>query len=567
MSEKRINLLMASSTETTTAVKQALGNHHTAIVVHRVDNKQDLHQALESPDWHLVFSDLELSDFSALELASLLGEKKIDVPLVLIMETGAEEIAVRCLESGVSQFIRCNDPYLRNLPVLIDAFLRCAEEETNRRLIEKKLIESEERYINVFDNTSDLIQCISPDGYFVYTNNVWRKTMGYTEQEVQSLSFLDVLHPESMACCQDRFARLLNGETLVKIDFKFLTKSGETVHLAGDCGSIIKDGKSISTRGIFKNITETVKAEEALKASEARYQALYENAPDICTTISATGEILSINRNGASMLGYDVNELIGESAAMLVHPEDQRTVFAYVEQQFSNPITGNGIEYRKIRKDGSILWVHQRVSLEPEAAEPRLLVVCRDVTEKRKLEERLAHQAAHDTLTNLINRREFEQRLQRLLSVVSDPAESNVLCYLDLDQFKIINDTCGHIAGDELLRQIAALLEGQMRSRDTLARLGGDEFAVLMEHCPLDKAMLLAENIRETIENFTFHWRSHSFSLGVSIGIVPIQSGNSITDTLNSADSACYTAKKQGRNRIRVYSTDDYDVAGHVGDM
>jgi diguanylate cyclase (GGDEF)-like protein len=211
--------------------------------------------------------------------------------------------------------------------------------------------------------------------------------------------------------------------------------------------------------------------------------------------------------------------------------------------------------------------VHQRVSLEPEAAEPRLLVVCRDVTEKRKLEERLAHQAAHDTLTNLINRREFEQRLQRLLSVVSDPAESNVLCYLDLDQFKIINDTCGHIAGDELLRQIAALLEGQMRSRDTLARLGGDEFAVLMEHCPLDKAMLLAENIRETIENFTFHWRSHSFSLGVSIGIVPIQSGNSITDTLNSADSACYTAKKQGRNCIRVYSTDDYDVAGHVGDM
>jgi DNA-binding NtrC family response regulator len=148
MSEKRINLLMASSTETTTAVKQALGNHHTAIVVHRVDNKQDLHQALESPDWHLVFSDLELSDFSALELASLLGEKKIDVPLVLIMETGAEEIAVRCLESGVSQFIRCNDPYLRNLPVLIDAFLRCAEEETNRRLIEKKLIESEERYIS-----------------------------------------------------------------------------------------------------------------------------------------------------------------------------------------------------------------------------------------------------------------------------------------------------------------------------------------------------------------------------------------------------------------------------------
>ena len=131
--------------------------------------------------------------------------------------------------------------------------------------------------------------------------------------------------------------------------------------------------------------------------------------------------------------------------------------------------------------------------------------------------------------------------------------ENHVLCYLDLDQFKIINDTCGHIAGDDLLRQIAALLEGQMRARDTLARLGGDEFAVLMEHCLIDKAMLLAEKIREAISSFQFHWRSQRFSLGVSIGIVPIRQGYTIADMLNMADSACYAAKKDGGNLIHVY--------------
>lgn len=553
MSEKIINLLLASSAETNTAIKHALKNHSANIAVHHIETKQNLHQALDSHAWHLVLSDLALPDFSALELTTLLREKKIDVPVILIKKTGEEEIAIRCLESGTCQLIECNDQYLQHLPMLVDTTIRRAEEEQARRLIEKKLIESEERYLDIFDNTRDLVQCIGPDGFFLYTNNAWRKTMGYTEQEVQSLSFLDVLHPDSMVCCQDRFSRLLNGEVLTQIDFKFLTKSGDTVHLAGDCGSIIREGVAVSTRGIFKDITETIKAEEALRLSEARYQALYENAPDIYTTISPACELLSINHTGASMLGYEVNELIGESAAKVIHPEDQRAVFDYVEKQFSLTAPDGGIEYRVIRKDGSIFWVHQRVSLEPGVEEPRLFVVCRDVTERRILENQLAHQASHDTLTNLINRREFERRLQRILLSVSDSTDNHVLCYLDLDQFKIINDTCGHIAGDELLRQVAALLEGQMRSRDTLARLGGDEFAVLMEHCSIDKAVCFAEKIRETIENFRFHWRLQRFSLGVSVGIVPIQHDYAIADMLNMADSACYAAKKEGGNLIHVY--------------
>ncbi len=554
MSDNIVSLLLAGSAPTAASINAALKNHGADFRVHRIDTKQDLYRALETQNWHLVFSDLALDDFSALDLTKLLRDRDLAIPVILIGGTGTEEIAVRCLESGIYPLITCSDLYLQRLPTLIDAFLRHAEQEQARRLVQKKYVESEERYLDIFDNTSDLIQSIAPDGSFLYTNRSWRETMGYTEQEVRSLNLADVLHPESMLCCMDRFARLLGGETLTRIDFKFLTKSGATVHLAGDCGSIIRDGVSISTRGIFKNITETLKTEEALRKSKARYQALYDNAPDIYTTISQTGEILSINQTGARMLGYEVHELIGESAAKVIHPDDRRAAFEYIARQFSSPSAENSIEYRKIRKDGSAFWVHQRVSLEPDSDEPKMFAICRDVTEMRNLQEQLTHQASHDVLTNLINRREFERRLQGILAGACDLADGNVLCYLDLDQFKIINDTCGHVAGDELLRQIAVLLEGQMRPGDTLARLGGDEFVVLIERCAIAEAVSVAEKIRDTVGNFQFRWRSHCFSLGVSIGVVPIRGGSTVEDMLSIADSACYAAKKDGGGLIRIHA-------------
>ncbi|WP_165904766.1 PAS domain S-box protein [Sulfurisoma sediminicola] len=549
---QKVKVLMACSDASGAAIERALHAHVAGLAFHRVHRRKELDRALAKEEWHLAFCDLELADFTALDLVTRISDEGIDIPVVVVNGTGAKEIAIRCLMFGICQFIDNDAQYLEGLPLMVDVLLRRAGQERERRLMEKRLRESEELYVDIFDNTSDLIQCLGPDGRFLYTNRTWREVMGYSELELQSLTLLDVLHPDSTLCCQDRFRRLLQGENLSCITFKFLTKSGETIYLVGDCGSLIKDGGAISTRGIFKNVTDTVKAQEALRITEARYQALYENAPDIYTTLSPTGEILTVNRTGARLLGYDPGELIGESAAKIIHPEDQQRVFACLERQFQQPCPGEDIEYRKIRKDGSIFWVHQRATLEPGGGGPRMLVVCRDVTDRHDLEIQLAHQASHDALTNLINRREFERRLQRLLSAESDPADRHALCFLDLDQFKVINDTCGHIAGDELLRQIAALLQGQLRSRDTLARVGGDEFAVLMEHSTLNHAARLAEKLRATVGSFKFHWRSHRFSIGVSIGIVPVHAGQSMVDTLTRADMACYTAKKDGRNRIHT---------------
>ncbi len=567
MSARNVHLLVASSPETACTIKNSIEKCRSDVVMHRIDQEKDLRHALDSREWHLVISDLELPDFSATHLTALLRDKMPGVPVILIAGTGAEEIAVSCLESGADQIIGRDVLHMKLLPAMIDALLRRAAEINVRRQTEAELTESRERYHDIFDNTSDLIQCLAPDGSFLYTNSTWRQAMGYTEQEVRSLNLVDILHPESLSCCQERFSRVKRGEPLINIEFRFITKSGKTIHLSGDCGSITKNGETISTRGIFKDITETVKAKDALRTSEARYQALYENAPDLYTTISAAGEVLSINHIGANMLGYAASELIGESAAKVIHPEDQHAVFAYVEKQFRDFTPDSGIEYRKVRKDGTVLWVHQRVTLDPLTEVPRLLVVCRDITEKRKLAEQLVHQATHDSLTNLINRREFEHRLQRMLSSACDSLDHHVLCYLDLDQFKIINDTCGHNAGDELLRQIASLLEGQLRSRDTLARLGGDEFAVLMEHCHIEKARDLANKMRETIEGFRFHWRARRFSIGVSIGVVPIRKEYTIEDVLSLADSACYAAKEQGRNRIYICHEGDHTIAGQVDSM
>ena len=557
MAINRAQILMACSAESGAAIEQALAGADAGMDILRIDTARDLDTALANPDWQLVFCDLERPEFSAFAIVSRLAGHGVDIPVIVVTGTGAEDVAMRCLESGVCHFIRCTPACLASLPRLVGSLLRRAEKEQARVQMETALVESEERFVDLFDNTNDLIQCVAPDGSLTYTNRTWRRVMGYSEAEARTLNLLDLLHPDSLMCCQDRFSRLMNGESLNCIDFKFVSKSGETVHLSGDCGSIVKEGGVTSTRGIFRNITDTVQAREALKITEAQYQALYENAPDIYTSISPGGAILSINRTGATMLGYNVTELIGESAAKVIHPEDQRKVFDCVDRLFNDPQANADIEYRKIRKDGSVFWVHQRAGLETGVGTPRLLVVCRDITDKRNLEAKLAYQATHDALTNLLNRREFEQRLHQVLAREHDPSDRHVLCFLDLDQFKIINDTCGHIAGDELLRQVAALLTGLVRSRDTLARIGGDEFAVLMEHATLESACRFAEKIRTTVESFMFYWRAQRFSIGVSIGLVPIQAGRSVTDTLNLADMACYTAKKEGRNRVHASDSEN----------
>lgn len=191
-----------------------------------------------------------------------------------------------------------------------------------------------------------------------------------------------------------------------------------------------------------------------------------------------------------------------------------------------------------------------------------------DISERKQAQERLRYQASHDGLTGLINRYEFEQRVTRVLATVAKDKAKHAMCFLDLDQFKIINDTCGHSVGDELLRQVSRLLQKTIRNRDTIARLGGDEFGVLMEHCTVEQAKRVSRDILNAVTNFHFVWSGSAFRISVSIGLVEIaEDSEGFTELLKQADSACYLAKESGRNQVRFHLPDDIHLAERYGQM
>ncbi|MGH8577564.1 MAG: EAL domain-containing protein, partial [Gammaproteobacteria bacterium] len=195
-----------------------------------------------------------------------------------------------------------------------------------------------------------------------------------------------------------------------------------------------------------------------------------------------------------------------------------------------------------------------------------ILLAIEDVTGSKEA-EKLSYQATHDSLTGLVNRAELERRLERVLTG-GDTRDPHALLFLDLDQFKLVNDTCGHMAGDALLRQLPAVLERPLRKRDTLARLGGDEFGVLLEHCPEEHALRIAQDLVQAIQEFPFVWEDKRFTIGASIGLVAIPAGgDTLAEIMSAADRACYAAKDKGRNRVHVYAASDEELRQRQGEM
>jgi diguanylate cyclase (GGDEF)-like protein/PAS domain S-box-containing protein len=196
------------------------------------------------------------------------------------------------------------------------------------------------------------------------------------------------------------------------------------------------------------------------------------------------------------------------------------------------------------------------------------VMVIQDVSHTRKLTRQLSYQASHDMLTGLYNRLKFEEYLEEALLNVKEEKRTHSLCYLDLDQFKLVNDTCGHVAGDELLRQLPELFHKVLRSGDIVARLGGDEFGILLENCELSQATVIADKIRQEIKDFRFMWQEKVFTIGVSIGVVGIDENTTeMSKIMSAADLACYAAKDTGRNRVHVYERSDELVSEKHGEM
>ena len=234
--------------------------------------------------------------------------------------------------------------------------------------------------------------------------------------------------------------------------------------------------------------------------------------------------------------------------------EENKQIFS---QHFQSALTGRPARFECfIHPPGAAArWVEFSLSKVKLEAGEMFIGVARDVTERKLIMEEMEHHAIHDHMTGLFNRREFERHLEVLLKNAKTQRRQHALLYMDLDQFKVVNDTCGHIAGDILLSQLSSMLGERIRTSDTLARLGGDEFGLLLEDCPIERAQQIAEMHRQSIMNFSFIWLDKTFKIGVSIGLVPINAeSESAVEVMSAADTACYVAKNKGGNRIHLDS-------------
>src|SRR5438094_798054 len=301
------------------------------------------------------------------------------------------------------------------------------------------------------------------------------------------------------------------------------------------------------------------------RMQDKRLRQMLDAAPDAMVVVDQRGSIVAVNREAERLFGWTDAELRGGPSSRLIPERFQRVYDPLDESDGESRETApkrTPVRILARRRDGSEFPVAiHRSPLGPSKNALSLVTVhdltawrdFQDVTERRRAARKLSHEATHDALTGLVGRKEFEERLARVLAEAAAGVAEHVLCYLDLDRFKLVNDTCGHEAGDDLLRKISRLLGGRLRSRDTLARLGGDEFGVLLEYCSLTKAAEIAGKLERAIAEFSYVWGERSFSLGVSIGVGAITAASGRTaDVLRAADEACYAAKDAGGNRVHV---------------
>lgn len=320
----------------------------------------------------------------------------------------------------------------------------------------------------------------------------------------------------------------------------------------------------------FNELIATVETQnQALTRAKDRYLALYDDNPTMVFNLSLSGEILSANLTGAKHLELSVEVLQECTIFDFVHPNDVPLIHSLIADCLASPLRVHKQEMRQICQNGRIIWVRAAGRLiESEPRQGSLLLVCEDVTEAHTLSEKIAYQASHDALTGLANRSEFDRAIKEAVAMAHVDQSEHVFCYLDLDQFKIVNDTSGHSAGDELLRQVADLLRKHVRRHDFLARLGGDEFGILMYDCNVNDAVTACEKLCDAVGDLRFGWENRQFVIGVSIGISAINdaSGNAV-NLLKEADAACYAAKERGRNRVHVFRPDDAELALRYGEM
>ena len=417
-------------------------------------------------------------------------------------------------------------------------------------------------------------------------NEQWAQIIGFTLKELEPVTmdvWLDRAHPidllRSDQILEQHYAGALPA---YECQVRLRHRGGHWIWILsrGRVQTWTQDGRPEWMFGFDIDISHLKHQEEALRQSQAELSEQHEllrvtlqSIGDAVITTNADGEVIWLNPVAETMTGWSTQTasrlpldtvfhvVNGDTGARLQSP-----VSVCLEQ---TPACGSEDPTVLISRSGEEYGIeHSASPIRNDSGEVLgLVLVFHDVTEQRRVAGELSYRASHDALTGLVNRQEFESRMRGLLQSPRDDRSEHALLYLDLDQFKLVNDACGHGIGDQLLQQVAKLFSEAVRTRDTLARLGGDEFAILLEHCSMTHAERIAAQICERVGHFRFSHDGRSFRIGVSIGLVPVlPRWSSVAALMQAADVCCYSAKQAGRNRVQVWHDSDTGIRRHQGE-
>jgi diguanylate cyclase (GGDEF)-like protein/PAS domain S-box-containing protein len=409
----------------------------------------------------------------------------------------------------------------------------------------------------------------------LFANSRFLALLGLTAPDVVGRHLSDFVGPEYVELVGSNLRRRLDGEPAAeRYEVELVGAHGEVTRVELSSALIDSNGEAALLLTALEMLPE---ASTPPNGSVARPRAVatLDAMGESVITVDALGRIDYINTAAELLLGQRLDQVVGRSfpdVASLVDEADRHSLGDPVRMAL---IAGGRVSMGRRAvlvpaNGGPERSVELSVSpLKSETGEAMgLVLVLHDTSELRGLTRQMTYQASHDALTGLVNRREFERRLQEALDLAQTGDTAHALCYLDLDRFKVVNDTCGHTAGDNMLREVASIIKEAVRDSDTVGRIGGDEFALLLVGCPLEKARQIADDVVRSVNDYRFVWKDKIFNIGVSIGIVEIgSSGGAIEDLMNSADSACYVAKKQGGLHVHVYSVREEASARHSGEI
>jgi diguanylate cyclase (GGDEF)-like protein/PAS domain S-box-containing protein len=467
---------------------------------------------------------------------------------------------------------RPGKPHERELELLGHA-ARLAALAIERCYAAAALRSSEARFRGLYETVLEGVYQLSAEGRVMAVNPAFVRLLGYdSAEEIYALPGVRALYWDAAAHAD--FAREIErAGSLHAIETQLRHRDGSQLVVLASA-RVVRDEQQrvIAYEGTIADITERKRVEQAIFAEKERAQVTLQSIGDGVITTDRDGRIEYLNPVAEQLSGWPAAEAHGARILDVLRLRDEMT-----HAEIENPLLRCLREDRVVSFGESSVLINrlgQEIAIQDSAAPIRdragrtvgAVVVFRDVTKERRLKHALSFQASHDALTGLINRREFDARLQAALESARAGSGDHALLYVDLDKFKVVNDSCGHAAGDRLLRDVTALLQRQVRSADVIARLGGDEFGILAQHCTLEQATRIAEQIRLAVRDYRFFWEQNSASIGASIGVAAItRDTDSVASVLSAADIACYAAKDAGRNRVQVH--DPGAVSGRHREM